>query len=258
MNVHRREADGTLLPDGREGFSMETETRSAPMPMILGIVGGLLLMIGTLLNWVTASFNDDKIVAELGIDPSRIPAGFRAQVARVTGWDLQAGKWLLVVGVVVVVASALLVIASSRRAVAFVVIFGGAVGGSMALYKATAGKDGMVDDAARALTGAPLPGNLSAYVSITVGIGLWLCVAGGAVAIIAGIMAMVTGGPSATPTAVMPSGPIPAVEPPAAPPPGVAPGVEPPVEPPAVAPPAAPAAGSGTGMPPEDDPSGTA
>ena len=100
---------------------METETRSSPVPMILGIVGGLLLVIGTLLNWVNASFNVDKIVADLGLDPDRIPAGFRAQVARVTGWDLQAGKWMLVVGVVVATASALLVVASSRRAVAFVV-----------------------------------------------------------------------------------------------------------------------------------------
>ena len=243
---------------------METETPSSPVPMILGIVGGLLLVIGTLLNWVTASFNVDKIVAELGIDPNRIPAEFRAQVARVTGWDLQAGKWLLVVGVVVVVASALLVVASSRRAVAFVVIFGGAVGGSMALYKATAGKDGMVDDAARALTGAPLPGNLSAYVSISIGIGLWLCVAGGAVAIIAGIMAMMTRAPSVTPTAEMPSGSIPPPLPASdaglgtsgvggslMPPVEVAPAVEPPVVEPPVAPP-------GSGVPaPEEDPPGT-
>lgn len=66
----------------------------------------------------------------------------------------------------------------------------------MATYKATAGKDGLIDDAARVLIGAALPGSLHSYVSVSIGIGMWLCVFGGVVAIIAGIIAMVGGRPS--------------------------------------------------------------
>ncbi len=114
----------------------------------------------------------------------------------VTGWDMAPGKWMLVTAIVVVIASGLLAVASSPQVVAFVVIFGGAVGGSMALYKATAGKDSLIDDAARVLIGAALPGSLHSYVSVSIGVGVWLCVLGGVVAIVAGIVAMLGGRPS--------------------------------------------------------------
>jgi hypothetical protein len=169
------------------------ESRSTTIPMVLGIVGGVLLGAGTFLNWAAASVNWDAISAVIG----KIPPEVRAQgTATITGWDIAPGKWMLVTAIVVVIASGLLAIASSPQVVAFVVIFGGAVGGSMALYKATAGKDGLIDDAARVLIGAALPGSLHSYVSVSIGIGMWLCVLGGVVAIIAGIIAMVGGRPS--------------------------------------------------------------
>jgi hypothetical protein len=164
------------------------EQRSPMIPMVLGIIGGVLLGIGSFLNWATASVNWDAIAAVIG----KIPADVRAQgAASFKGWDIAPGKWMLVTAIVVVVASALLAVASSPQAVAFVMIFGGAVGGSMALYKATIGKDGMIDDASRVLIGAALPGSLHSYVSLSIGIGIWLCVLGGVAAIVAGILAMV-------------------------------------------------------------------
>lgn len=169
------------------------DSRRTTIPMILGIAGGVLLGIGAFLNWATASVNWDAISAVIG----NIPADVRAQgTATITGWDIAPGRWMLVTAIVVVIASGLLAIASNPQAVAFVVIFGGAVGGSMALYKATVGKDGLIDDAARVLTGAALPGSLHSYVSVSIGIGVWLCVLGGVVAIIAGIIAMVGRRPS--------------------------------------------------------------
>ncbi|MEO8422615.1 MAG: hypothetical protein ABI595_01740 [Actinomycetota bacterium] len=169
------------------------DVRGRSTPMILGIVGGILLVVGTFLNWATATVNWDAIAAVIG----KIPVEVRAQgTARITGWDIGPGKWMLVTGIVVVIASALLAISSSAQVVAFVMIFGGAVGGSMALYKATVGKDGMIDDAAGVLTGAPLPGSLRGYVFLSIGIGIWLCVLGGAVAVLAGIIAMVRRAPS--------------------------------------------------------------
>ena len=155
--------------------------------MVLGIVGGVLLGIGSFLKWATVSVDFDAITAAIGVVP---PAEVQAQgTASVTGWDVGQGKWTLVTGVVVVVASALLVFASSAQTVAFVVIFGGAVGGSMALYQATVGKDQRLDDIAGIFV-LTLPGSLRQYFSVSIGIGLWLCIAGGVVAVAAGIMTM--------------------------------------------------------------------
>jgi hypothetical protein len=165
--------------------------------MILGIGGGSFLAVGSFLRWATGAVDIDKIAGVLGIDPAQLPAGLRATgTASITGLDIGPGRWMLVTGAVVVIASALLALRSSTQVLALVMIFGGAVGGSMALYQATVGKDGMIDDVARVLIGAPLPGSLHTYVSVSIGIGIWLCVIGGVVAIVGGIMAMLRGTPS--------------------------------------------------------------
>ena len=173
------------------------ETRGPSIPMILGIVGGLLLGIGSFLNWATASVNWDAIETATGIDP---PAAIRAQATvSLTGWDIGQGMWMLVIGVVVVFAATLLAFVSSTQAVAFVMIFGGAVGGSMALYQATVGKNQRLDDVAGVFAVA-LPGSLRGYFSVSIGIGIWSCVLGGGVAVLAGIMAMVRRPPSVSAT----------------------------------------------------------
>ena len=174
--------------------SVETHGPSIPMiPMILGVVGGVLLGVGSFLNWATVSVNFDAITAAIGVAP---PAEVRAQgTASVTGWDVGQGKWMLVIGVVVVIASVLLLFASSAQAVAFVVVFGGAVGGSMAVYEATAGKNHRLDDIA-GIFALTLPGNLRQYFSVSVGIGIRLCALGGFLAIAAGGLAMARRTPS--------------------------------------------------------------
>ena len=103
--------------------------------MILGVVGGALLATGAFLNWATASVNWDTISAVIGT----IPAEVRSQgTVTVTGWDMAPGKWMLVTAIVVVIAPALLCRSrAAAQVVAFVMLFGGAVGGSMALYEAT-------------------------------------------------------------------------------------------------------------------------
>ena len=168
-------------------------SRSSPTPMIIGIVGGAALAIGSFLNWATVSVNFDKIATALGLDPAQIPAGVRAQGSvSVTGWKSGDGKWTLVAGVVVVVAAALLAMASSRQVVGVVMLVGGAVGGGLALYDATIQKNNAIDNAASQFSNIGLPGTIRDYFSVSIGIGLWLCIAGGAAAIVAGIMAMAT------------------------------------------------------------------
>lgn len=188
----------TRKPHDDKDCIESVETRGPSIPMILGIVGGILLGIGSFLNWATASVNWDAIAAATGIDP---PAAIRAQATvRLTGWDIGQGMWMLVIGVVVVIAAALLVFVRSTQAVAFVMIFGGAVGASMALYQATVGKNQRLDDVAGVFAVA-LPGSLRGYFSVSIGIGIWSCVLGGGVAVVAGIMAMVHRLPSVSATA---------------------------------------------------------
>jgi hypothetical protein len=186
------------------------ETRGSSTPMILGIVGGVALAIGSFLTWATVSVNFDKIASALGIDPNQIPAGVRAQgTASVTGWKGGDGKWTLVAGVVVVVAAALLAMASSRRIIGIVMIVGGVVGGGLALYDATIQKNDVIDNAASTFSGIGLPGVLRDYFSLSLGIGIWLCIAGGVVAIVSGVMAMADRGSTVSATAGAPTGSAP-------------------------------------------------
>jgi hypothetical protein len=230
-------------------------SRNSTMPMIVGVVGGIALAIGSFLNWATVSVNFDKIATALGIDPAQIPAGVREQgTVSVTGWKSGDGKWTLVAGVVVAVAAALLTMASSRHVVGIVMLVGGAVGGGLALYDATIQKNDAIDNAAAQFTNIGLPGTIRDYFSVSLGIGIWLCIAGGAIAIVAGILAMASRAPSVAAAGVDPMGTTP--PPPLASdagfgttgvggslmPPVVAepPAAEPPlVEPPAAEPPAA-------------------
>ena len=183
-------------------------SRGSSTPMIIGVVGGIALAIGSFLNWATVSVNFDKIATALGIDPAQIPAGVRAQgTVSVTGWKSGDGKWTLVAGVVVAVAAALLAMASSRQVVGIVMLVGGVVGGGLALYDATIQKNNAIDNAASQFTNIGLPGTIS---------GLFLGLArdrhlavhrGGAVAIVAGIMAMASRAPSVAAAGVDPMAP---------------------------------------------------
>ena len=166
--------------------------------MILGVVGGAVLAIGSFLNWATVSVNFDKIATALGIDPAQIPESVRAgSTVSVTGWKGGDGKWTFFAGVAVLVFSVLLMTARNARVFGILMIVGGAVGAGIALYDATIQKNNVLDDAGSALAGAGLPGQVRDYLSLTIGIGIWLCIIGGVVAIVAGIMAMISGNAAA-------------------------------------------------------------
>ena len=95
------------------------EAGSPSTPMILGIVGGIALAIGSFLTWATVNVNFDKIATALGIDSAQIPAAVRAQgSASVTGWKGGDGKWTVVAGIVVAVAAALLLSGASSTGAA--------------------------------------------------------------------------------------------------------------------------------------------
>ena len=133
------------------------EPRAPLPPMILGIIGGVALAIGSFLTWATVSVNFDKIATALGIDPAEIPPNVRSQgtvLGSVVGWDIDEGKWTPGCGHHRLVASVLLMLASSRQVVGIVILVGGAVGGGLALYDATLKKNDVIDNAASAFASA--------------------------------------------------------------------------------------------------------
>jgi hypothetical protein len=177
------------------------QPRSASAPLILGIAGGFVLAIGSFLTWATVSVNFDALASALGIDPAQIPDSVRAQsTVSVTGWKGGDGKWTFFAGIVVLVFAALLITARNARLFGILMVVGGAVGAGIALYDATIQKDNVLNDAASSFAGAGLPGQVSDFFSVSLGIGIWLCIIGGVVSVIGGIMAIVSGGANAPAT----------------------------------------------------------
>lgn len=190
------------------------QVRGAPPSLVIGIVGiagGLALALGSFLNWATVSVNLDTLAGALGIDPAQVPGGVRAgSTVSVTGWRLDDGKWTFAAGIVVLVVAVALTSSLSARVLAAVMIVGGAVGGGVALYDATIQRNQAIDELTRALTGFGLPGQVSDFFSVTLGIGVWLSIAGGGAAVAAGVMAMGAGAnvPLATDASSSPATPL--------------------------------------------------
>jgi hypothetical protein len=186
------------------------QPRNVSTPMILGLVGGFMLAIGSFLKWATATVNFDRLAAALGIDPAQIPGSVRAQSTfSVKGWDDWGGKATLVAGIVVLVVAVLLLTITELRVLAAVIVVAGAAGGGVGVYYATVKVGQVRDAAAGSLTGTGLPGQVSDYLSVSVAIGLWLCIIGGVVAIVGGIVAMMSGKAAAPAMSGMPGGAVP-------------------------------------------------
>lgn len=180
---------------------------------IVGIVGGLALALGSFLTWATVSLNFDTLAGALGIDPARIPNSVRAgSTVSMTGWRLEDGKWTFAAGIVVLVVAVAFTAARNARVLGALMIVGGAVGGGVALYDATIQKRQAIDETTRALAGVGLPGQVSDFLSVTLGIGIWLSIAGGLAAVVGGVMAMATGASvpprtdASSPPATLPDG----------------------------------------------------
>ncbi len=202
--------------------------RGTPIGPMLAIAGGALLGIGSFLSWAKVSGGGVSVSAT-GTDGS-------------DGWiTLVAGLVAIVVGVAA--------LRAGRRALAALAIVAGLVGGGLGLYDALTAKDSVLDAAAEQI--APTIGGTkedvrailddaidSGQLSITISFGLYIVIAGGALAIVGGAMQMARGGAAAAPM------PFPAPTPAAAPAPS-APASGPPMDvqpspPPAPPPPEAP------------------
>ena len=186
-------------------MQQETQTSKPSAGAIVAIVGGIMLAIGSFLTWATVSVDTtaliNKLAETLGLPPEQLQ-GLPADSfsSSVSGWDGSDGKITLVVGVIIIVA-AIVIFARPRLRVAMgaVVIVAGLVGGGVAAYDASRVKDVANDAeaAAVAAAGSELEGSglsvgdiFEGAFDVTAGVGLWVCIAGGVIALVGGVLAL--------------------------------------------------------------------
>jgi hypothetical protein len=163
---------------------------STPVAGILGLVGGALMALGSFLAWAEVAGGGTSVIAK-GVDGSD-------------------GYITLVAGLVAVVAGIVIATGTGRVLAAVLVILAGIVGGGIGLYDALTAKDSVLDAAAEEL--APsfeasaqevrtvLDQAIDAgQLSVSIGIGLYVVIGGGVVALAGGILGLRGWGESAVP-----------------------------------------------------------
>jgi hypothetical protein len=182
------------------------ERTSKPAAAILGIVGGAVLIVGSLLTWVTLSFDPQRfaqsIADAVGVDVSQLGTIPAVPSSEEVGTAVE-GKYTLIAGVVVLVCAILLLVNANVRSFApKLMILGGVVGVGLPLYDVLT-TDRQLDNAIAGVEG--LASGLKALglstdvfkdaVNVEWGIGVWVCVVGGVIALVGGIMAARSSGP---------------------------------------------------------------
>jgi hypothetical protein len=175
------------------------ETRSSrPMGpgVILGLLGGLALVIGSFLTWATVSLDIAKFAQLLGVDAAALQGAVSGTSTSVTGTKVD-GKITLVLGVLVVVGVILVITLQASKKVGYAIVaIAGLIGAGICVYE-IATKSNQIDNAlssagpALAQVGITVD-SLKSVVNVSWGIGLWICLAGGAVALIGGVIGLMS------------------------------------------------------------------
>lgn len=203
---------------------MTTERRT-PIGPALMLVGGALLALGSFLTWFTFTGPD---VSESG-----------------NGIDGGDG-WITFGAAVVLLAAGIAALKAGRRALGVLALLAGLVGAAVGTYDALSARDQLADEVAvqngisaeqaRQLVDDVLD---SDDYELSIGIGLYLVIAGGAIGLVGGAMQVMAGrGASGAPSMPMSAAPVGAMPPSSMPPASMPPsGGAPPPTPPAPAPP---------------------
>jgi hypothetical protein len=155
------------------------ERRRVPVAAMLAIAGGVLLVIGSFLTW------------------AKVSGGGTSGSA--TGMDGSDGWVTLVAGAIVLAVGLAFAAGKGRRKVAVLAICAALLGGGLGLYDALTAKDRVLDEVAGTLadqfgaTAQEVRVLLDAAVEagelgISLGIGLLMVIAGGALALVGGVM----------------------------------------------------------------------
>jgi hypothetical protein len=194
---------------------MPTERTTAPAA-IVGLIGGALLVIGSFLTWVTVSLNVEafaKILSDatgVQVNPSDL-ASVGLPDSHSTAGIKNDGKYTLVAGIVVVVCAVLLLaLAKARMGAAILTILAGAAGALVAAFNLLT-KDSQIDKALANVTPQLQGSGISveafrSILNVGWGIGIYLCLVGGFVALVAGVMALMSRTPTTAPPAAVGTG----------------------------------------------------
>jgi hypothetical protein len=205
------------------------------MGAIVGIVGGVALVLGSLLTWGTGSLNVQALASAAGLDPAAVSAAIGDVSRSVSGIDVTGGKWALAMGIVAIILGVVALMKVSARVVGVGLIVAGLIGGGWALYDTTQAdvvKEQAIEEAVPRLGSVEgASAVIGQYIDTSFGPGIWISLVGGLVAIGGGIVLLTAGGsmtetPSRmgaaagsgfTPTETPPASSPPAADPPAAP-----------------------------------------
>jgi hypothetical protein len=206
------------------GSGMDNKTS---MGAIVGIVGGVALVLGSLLTWGTGSLNVQALASAAGLDPAAVTAAVGDVSRSVSGIDVTGGKWALAMGIVAIVLGIVAFLRVSPRVVGIGLIVAGLIGGGWALYDTTQAdvvKERAIEEAVPRLGSVEgASAVIGQYIDTSFGAGIWISIVGGLIAIGGGIVLLTAGG-SMTETssrmgAAAGSGFTPTEPPPASPPP---------------------------------------
>lgn len=174
----------------------QREGSTASIGPMLAVAGGVLLAIGSMLTWAKASLDLDAFAQALGVDPAQLQGAVGDETSKViSGISTSDGKLALACGLVAVILG---VIAYAKRdkwkILGVVTLIAGAVGGGIALYDVTK-KDDVIAEAKEAVGPTLASIGLDASIldnifKVSLGIGIWVCVVGGVVALLGGLMMM--------------------------------------------------------------------
>ena len=178
----------------------ETTRPRTPIGAILAIAGGALLVIGSFLAW------------------AEISGG--GQSESVSGTDASDG-WVTLVAGLIALGAGIAMLRSPTRQLALAAALAGGFGLGFGLFDALTLKDGALDSVAEetaAASGVPFQEVRtlldvlidSGQIAIAIGIGLYVVIAGGVIAIVGAGMQIAS---ARTPVEGVPSAPIAAVEP---------------------------------------------
>ena len=186
----------------------------APTGATLTAIGGVALAVGSLLTWAKVSLDLKAFADALGVDQSALAGAVGQSTKSFAGTSSNDGKIALACGVVaIVVAVAAYMKRELWMTLGVLAVVAGLVGGGLALYD-IGRKGSVIADAkktiAPSLTAAGIdPGILDNVFKVTLGIGIFLCAAGGVIAILGGAMLLMKRSAAQPAMAGMPGGGVP-------------------------------------------------